>query len=130
MSDLIEQAARRIGEKAALDFLASDKFRAMLSMHVKWALEGFAPGFGLKDRRVFTETVAQRIKEKARDPVRILGMTIWHKPPPDDFCAKTAEEIVSNFLRQESIEFGDPAYDWSEGSDLADEEMHHWEACP
>jgi len=111
-------------------YLKSEGFKSWLGLRVKWMVQGFEPGFDLKDRERFTETVAKRIHDKARRPVYLFGYRIWRKRESWEFCRREAERIVTDFLRDDRIKFGDPRYFWTDGIDLADEDMSYWEACP
>lgn len=117
--------------KTTLDaYFAGPKFKSWLSTRIKWTIQGFEPGYDMKDREAFTATVASRIYQKARRPVYLFGYRIWRRRERPEWCAEQAERIVTEFIRGEKVKFGDPAYDWKDGSDLADDDMSYWEACP
>jgi len=117
--------------KSTLDaHFASPQFKAWLRTRIKWAVQGFEPGYDMKQRQEFTATVADRIYEKARRPVYLFGYRIWRARESREWCAKQAERIVTDFIRDEKVKFGHPDYSWRDGSDLADEDMSYWEGCP
>ena len=103
--------------------------REQIALHIRWHMHGFEPGFGLKERQEFTASVAGRLRARARDRVRLFGIPLWARRRPEAWCADMAESVVTNFLESDRIKFGDPRYDWSDGCDLADEEMSYWEAA-
>jgi hypothetical protein len=111
-------------------YFASAGFKDWLSRRVGWAMQGLEPGFKLADREAFTTTVALRIREKARRPIYFIGFRIWRARYSMDFCDREAERIVTEFLRNDGIKFGDPAYYWGDGAALADADMEYWETCP
>jgi len=127
---LLKQYAESIGAQAARDYLASPKFKEQLRRHVNWAMQGYASAYGPKDREQFTQTVADRIYLKARNPVYLFGVRIWRKRPALEWCASEAERIVTDFLRSENIQFGEAGFYWGDGHELADADMEYWESCP
>lgn len=127
---LLKSYAESIGAQAARDYLASPEFEEQLRRHVRWAMQGYEPGFSMKDRERFTQTVADRIHEKARNPVYLFGLRIWRRKPDRKWCWQTADGIVEAFLDSEKIKFGDPRFYWGDGVELADNDMEYWESCP
>lgn len=111
-------------------YVTSSDFKSWLRDRVKWQVQGFEPGFNAEDRERFTATVAARIRKKARRPIYLFGVRIWRAPERMNVCASEAERIVTDFLRDERIQFGDPQYYWDDGADLADADMEYWEGCP
>uniref|UniRef100_UPI0035C9EE10 hypothetical protein n=1 Tax=uncultured Sphingomonas sp. TaxID=158754 RepID=UPI0035C9EE10 len=129
MGSLLDRYVETVATDAVRSYLASDRFKALVRRCAAWAVQGLEPGYKFADREAFTKTVADRIHEKAREPVRLFGQRIWRKRMDPAECGKIAEQIVTDFLRGERIKFGDPRYDWSDGQDLADEDMQYWETC-
>jgi hypothetical protein len=124
MASLIETTVERHLDS----YLKSSEFNGWLRQRVKWTLQGFEEGYDLKDRERFTETVAARIRAKIKRPTRLLWWRVWWLPLKWDECRKIAENVVTDFLRNEGIKFGDPNFHWADGHDIADEEMSYWEA--
>lgn len=120
----------RISEDAVRSYFQSAEFKGMIRKHVRWAIQGYEPGFGSKDRQAFTESVAAYIRRHARNPVYLFGVRVWRKPPALEFCATEAERIVTDFLASEKVQFGDARYEWLDGADLAEADMDYWEQCP
>lgn len=130
MSSLINQWAEKVAEEAVKDYFNSREFKEQISRHVKWAVQGFDHGFSIKHREEFTRTIAERIHQKSRIPVYLWGYRIWRSRMPVAECAVEAERIVTDFLRDEGIKFGDPRFYWGDGVELADADMDYWEGCP
>lgn len=129
-SSLFDRAIERACEDAFAKSIAPGGWlRERLRLYVGWTVWGFAPGFGLKERESFTETVANRIYERARKRVKFLGARLWRVPYSEEWCAEEAERIVTEWLKDERIKFGDDRYDWTDGHELADEDMSYWEAA-
>ncbi len=126
---MLREYAQAIGAQAARDYLSSDEFRSDMRLWTGWAIQGFEHGFKFADRERFTATVAARIHDKARNPVMLFGRRVWRKRMDPAGCAKIAEQIVTDFLKEERIKFGDPRYHWGDGIDLADADMDYWERC-
>ena len=111
------------------DFMASDEFKSFIRTRMCWALQGYEPGFGGDQREAFTATVAKRIRSKARSHrVRLFGLPLWLARYPIEWCEERAEQMVTDFLKDNRIKFGDPRFDWSDGDAVADEEMSYWES--
>jgi hypothetical protein len=110
-------------------YFASPEFKDWLRLRVKWSMQGFEPGYEIRDRERFTETVARRIRQKARCPVCLMGHRIWRARLPWAQCRWHAELIVTEFLKDDRIKFGDPRFDWTDGAELADTDMSYWERC-
>lgn len=126
MSSLFTQTVERHVD----NYLASPEFKSWFGIRVKWAIQGFHDGFDMKDRERFTATVAKRVRQKARRPIHWLGRRVWRARYPIQWCADQAEQMVTAFIRDSRIKFGDPDFDWKDGHDIADEEMSQWEKCP
>lgn len=125
MADLIARAVNAHLEV----YTRSPEFKAMLTRLVKWGVQGFERGYDASARKAFTASVAARIYAKARSHrVVLLGLPLWRVRYPYEWCEDRAEEIVTEWLRDERIKFGDRRFDWSDGNDIADEEMSYWEA--
>jgi hypothetical protein len=124
MADLIARAVN-----AHLDvYTRSPEFRSLLTRLVRWGAQGYECGFGPKERRAFTASVAGRIREKARSGhIRLFGVSLWKTRYPYEWCEERAEAIVTEWLRDERMKFGDPRFYWSDGIAIADEEMSNWE---
>lgn len=130
MGSLLDRYVERVASDAVTSFFKSPEFKAKLAKHVGWAIQGYAPAYGPRDREQFTQTVTDRIRDKARNPVYLFGFRIWRKRPALEWCASEAERIVTDFLRSENIRFGEVGFYWGDGHDLADADMEYWEECP
>jgi hypothetical protein len=129
-TSLFDRYVERVATDAVREYLASASFKEQLKRHIGWVVAGFEPGYSLAEREAFTKTVAARIRDKARFPVYFLGRRIWRKRGTKEWAYDTADGIVEAFLHMEKIKFGHPAYDWTDGQDLADDDMEYWESCP
>ena len=123
MTSLIEAKV----ERHLSAYLDSQDFKSWFSRRIKWTVQGFEAGFDLKDRERFTETVAARIRAKSKRSTTILWWTVWWLPMKWHECRRHAEQIVTDWLRDEGIKFGDPNFYWGDGHAIADEEMSYWE---
>lgn len=130
-SSLLDMKIRETCDRIFAEGVAEGGWlRERIRKHVRWAVQGFEPGFGFEQRQAFTATVAERIHEKAvKRRFRLFGVRLWDARYPMEWCEKHAEEIVANWLSEERIKFGDPRFDWADGRDIADEEMSYWEAA-
>lgn len=129
MTSLFDQAIKDGCDRAFAKMTAPDGWLTRrLRRDVKWILQGFEPGYGTRQREAFTATVANRIHEKARKRLVVCGIRLWRVRYPLEWCATEAERIVSDWLDDEHIKFGDPAFHWADGQELADEDMSYWEA--
>lgn len=79
------------------------------------------------DRAVRNSPVVQFIKTMQ---MQMLGVD----PKMDPLEAwNVARETLRDFLADEGVKFGDPAYDWSHDGAVAmihESEIHHWESAP
>lgn len=129
MTSILDSWIERTAEGAVRDYFNGDAFKAMLAKHVRWAVQGYEPGFGPKEREQFTQTVADYIHDHARRPIYLFGIRIWRAREPMEWCLEHAEVIVTEFLKASRIKFGDPQFYWEEGHELAAEDMSYWEAA-
>lgn len=107
-------------------YLAPDEFRSFLSKRIRWAVQGFTPGFDMDDRERFTRTVERRLFWRSRRWIEWGAVRFrWFRTAAD--CAADAEVIVTEFLRDSRIKFGDPDFWWADGHDIADEVMSYYE---
>jgi hypothetical protein len=130
MSSLFDSWIKFVATNSVAAHVGSLAFKAQVAKHVRWSLQGFEAGFGFKRREAFTLTVARRLHEKAREPVYLFGRRIWRRRMSWEWCEAEAENIVSNWLTDERIKFGDANYHWDNGVEIADADMEYWEACP
>lgn len=122
---LLDITIRRKVEKTMPGIIESDWFRKRL----RWAIEGFEPGYRMKDRERFTKTVARRLFWKSRTRKTIGPVTFrWFRDWRG--CEAEAEQIVTEWLRDERMKFGDDRFFWGDGHDLADEVMSYYEDDP
>lgn len=118
----------RVAGQAVRDYLHSDGFKARLRKHMRWMREGLAPGYRLVDREKFTATVADRIDRFARRRVHLFGIRLWKAKMDRAWVEDQAEQMVTEFLKDSRIRFGEPGFFWGNGHDIADENMSYWEA--
>jgi hypothetical protein len=112
-------------------YFASPEFKAKQRRWVRYIVQGFADGYKIADREAFTQTVADRIHARARSgSFKLFGVKLWKYRYSKAWCLEQAERIVTEWLRDEGIKFGDPRFFWGNGTAIADEEMSHWEAIP
>lgn len=129
MASLVDREIARVCDKVWNDITAPGGWlREQLTRHVRWSQWGFDNGTGIRHREAFTKSVAARLFEKGRaGRHRFLGIPLWTYRYTEEWCAKKADEIVTNWLADEKMKFGARGFDWIDGTDIADEEMSNWE---
>lgn len=129
MASLFDQRVAEVCSRVVDEALAPGGWlREQIRRHVRWTQWGFANGTAIRHREAFTKSVAARIHEMGRaGRVRFLGIPLWTYRYPEEWCAKKADEVVTNWLADEKMKFGTRGFDWIDGRDIADDEMSNWE---
>jgi hypothetical protein len=121
----IRETVNRVFDEATAE---GGWLRELIRKHVAWHMQGFEPGYSFADRERFTESVAERIQEKGvRRRVRLFGLKLWDVRYSIEWCRGYANGLVTEWLKDERIKFGDQRFYWDDGKDIADEDLDHWE---